>query len=99
MADDPTISDRGHSRRPCQACGDPVGERSERLGRLQLLGRTPAKGEWRYCEECADEKFRGRLPRTSARLFSAGGGCPLERGDGDDPSPWEENVVRALEDG
>lgn len=80
--------------RTCKACGDgvDVAKRRERLGEQ---GIPIAKGEFDYCRECADELFRGKLSLKPARLFSAGGGCPLEPSD--DDSPWQANAIRELE--
>ena len=85
------------ARRTCSACGDPTGTKSARMASLRDEGRWPHKDEWLYCQECADEKFRHRLSTEPARTFPSGAGCPLERSDGDDPSPWGENNVRILE--
>ena len=84
--------------RVCVACGDPTGDRAARIRALLAEGRWPHQDEWLYCQECADEKFRKKLSAAPARLFSSGGGCPLEP-NADDTGPWGENAIRDLEDG
>jgi hypothetical protein len=86
------------NRRFCVACGDRTGRPSARLHHLEFRNREPHEDEMLYCEECADEKFRGRLSTEPARLFSPGAGSPLEPSD-DDAGPWGENAIRSLEDG
>ena len=50
------------------------------------------------CRECAMELLFGIIDTTPARLFSPGGGCPLEPNE-DDATPWQENAIRIMEDG
>lgn len=76
----------------CKSCGDSF-DLDGRLWRLERNGISPHKHEHLYCEECADELFRGRIKHGGANLHSAGRG----RGIGEDPSPWQENAVRCLE--
>lgn len=52
--------------------------------------------EQKHCLECGNEKFRGVIETTPARLFSAGSGCPLEPNG--DASPWQENAIRDMEE-
>ena len=68
----------------CLACGDVA---------TCYSGRDPSGA---YCKECYDEIFKGVIDATPARLFPSGHGCPLEPSD--DASPWQENVIRELED-
>jgi len=69
------------------------------MDKLSRAGITPHCHEMMYCRECADELFRDTISSRPAQLFSAGPGCPMEHGGSDDPSPWEENNVRLMEDG
>ena len=80
--------------RKCRACGDGVDVAARRV-RLNAQGISVATGELYYCRECADELFRDKISSKPARLFSAGGGCPLEPSD--DASPWQANAIRELE--
>jgi hypothetical protein len=79
----------------CKACGDPITRLDERVSDLKELSLPVHAGEGRYCLECADELFRGRLSKTPAKLFSSGAGCPLEPND--DAGPWQENAIRDME--
>ncbi len=76
----------------CKACGDAF-DWPRRLEMLREAGMTPKPGEERYCTECANELFRGVIVVSPAKLYSAGRAGPEE------PSPWQENNVRHLEDG
>ena len=78
----------------CRACGDSYNplKRRESLAKADL---TLQKGELEYCRECADELFRKTIRTTRANLFVTGSGESIYQ---DDPSPWEENAIRAMED-
>jgi hypothetical protein len=67
---------------PCDACGD------------------PSTVDWRgkhYCFECYSELAHGRIRFGRAKLDSSGPGCPLEPNI-DDASPWQDKVIRELEE-
>jgi hypothetical protein len=84
----------GKVRLECAACQEPiyldVGEGDHRPVQL--------KGLW-YCRECGEELAHGIVNTEhlhTARLFSSGRGCPLERND--DGNPSQENAVRDMEE-
>jgi hypothetical protein len=54
-----------------------------------------------YCFDCWNELAHNEVNLAhlhTAKLYSPGRGCPLERPSNEDPSPWEENNVRIMED-
>ena len=67
-------------------------ERWKRLADIQVI---PVVDERRYCEACANEKYRGVVSTRPAKLYSSGAGCPLEPNA--DAGPWQENNIRAME--
>jgi hypothetical protein len=81
-------------RGPCDACGDG--------GFMLRVARR-----WRFlCHECEAELVDGTIPK----LWEPDGKTPrakpvrktlgfCSRGEGGDPSPWQENAVRELEGG
>jgi len=66
----------------CAACGDTA---------------TVEYGSRWLCRECALELKFGIVIYKPMHFDATGPGCPLEPND-DDPSPGDENCVRALED-
>ena len=80
----------------CKACGDEF-DLEFRAERLSRIGQTLNANESPYCRECADELFRGTISTRPARLFSSGPGCPHEPSE-TDSTPWQDNVIRAMED-
>lgn len=77
----------------CWSCGDSIDiEDDSPTHPRQHLGL------WR-CYDCWDELANGRVNVVhmhTARLYSAGSGCPLEPND--DAGPWQENAIRDLEE-
>lgn len=67
----------------CRSCGD------------QYFAAKPFRFENRtLCEECFKELKFGEIPKVRAEIFTAGHYGPL-----DDNGPWQENAIRAMEDG
>ena len=80
----------------CPACGDEFQPRLRTAARLR--DEAPLEpAELAYCEECANELFRGVISTRPAKTYPTGGGCPLEPNP-DDGGPWQENNIRHLED-
>lgn len=79
----------------CRACGDHYNPLKRRES-LAKSGLQVEDGELEFCRECADELFRGKIRKTRVEIFTAGCGETIYQ---DDPTPWEENAIRALEDG
>lgn len=79
---------------PCRACGDLITDDTirNRARRLEKVGKTLDPQDPYYCGECADELFRNHISIRPAQLYSSGSGRERE------PSPWQENAVRHLED-
>ena len=86
----------GDARTNCRACGDIVivEGRADRVG---MRGGVLHVKEFCYCEECANELFRGWISGTPAKTYPSGYGCPMEHEGSDDPSPWQENNVRIMD--
>lgn len=85
------------SMKQCQSCGDYFNP-EKRLQRLERDGLKPASRELDYCFTCANELFRNTIRIQNVNTHASGLGCPLEGGHSEDPSPWEENAIRELED-
>lgn len=80
----------------CKACGDPI-NRELRRHALKRDGIKPAPSELDYCRECADELYRDTIRIRRVETHATGRGCPLERKNSDDSSPWQDNVIRQME--
>lgn len=73
----------------CCSCGDPV------LGPCKIK-KCPAPLDPR-CRACHAEKFHGAIPDVTGD--GTIGGNPRGGHRHGDPSPWQENNVKLMEDG
>ena len=78
----------------CKACGCGF-DADVRMRDLDRDALAPGQNELAYCRDCADEIYRDTISTTPARTFPSGSGECVYR---DDPSPWEENNIRIMED-